>query len=202
MKQLLTGFVLLFGFAISSWAATLTIPEEFVVERLNSETFSPSIFTSETELELVSGTQILVLAYKELFDDESEDHHQYIRSKPFVVLFDLQGQTTITLSYPKQEDMESAKEFATSPIITLVDEHQNELSTSIKSLSAFNDEVIKKSLSLTPVIIDHNRDVEKGSTNVPSSDISVDNLAMLKYWWAKASEAEKQAFAELISENK
>lgn len=206
MKKILSSLILLLGFSNLTIAATLTVPEEFIVERLNAETYYPSIFTSSTELDLTSGKQILVLSYKEMFDDDSEDHHEYVRSDSFVVVFEVKNETSVTVNFPEQSDLDGAKEFSRAPTVTLLDEDKNALSISIKSLNAFNHDVMEKSININEMAIEENvatiKSSAKGSTKVSSDNKSVDNLAMLKYWWDMASESERKTFKELVSTDK
>ncbi len=212
------SFCLVTLFSSHVLAVKLIIPEEFVVERLNGEEFMPSLFTSETVLDVSSGQNVLVLKYAQMFEDDMEDHHTTIRSNPFILIFSVGKEQRIEVQFPEQLDTNSASDFAKKPKVVLVDENGTSLAVMNQSLSQFNDQVMKQSLTKQQALINaktiNNASTDAGAFAQKNDQPSVDNatspkngagpnnIDMLKYWWLKASASEKAAFLQFTQENK
>lgn len=209
----------------SSYAAKLVVPEEFVVERLNTETFLPSFFTKSTSLNVPSGQNVLVLKYSQMFEDDLEDHHTTVRSDAFMLIFSVGDEQEILFEFPEQLDIDSAHKFATKPMVTLLNEHGKALALLNKSLSEFNDQVMKESLTQQKIINQRalnqvvanahennfqNNQVTQTKANTmqnhqgelhiePEVQASPDAIDMLKYWWLKATPKQRKAFQEFVN---
>ncbi len=185
-----------FSFSVfSATAAELIVPEEFIVQRLNSEDYSRSIFSSDTKLNIPEGQNILVLKYSSIFDHDMEDHHITVASKPFIISFSVGKEVKLSFSYPEQFNQEDAKRFAKSPVVKLINPNGNAVAVMIQSLASYNDAAMKQSLL--------RRDEMAQQTLVQDEDglmskTSPGNLVMLKYWWQRASTKEKKEFLTFI----
>ncbi|KGJ98759.1 YccT family protein [Thalassotalea sp. ND16A] len=189
---------LLLGFSMFSvTAAELIVPEDFIVQRLNGEEYSRSIFSSETTLNIPEGQNILVLQYSSIFDDDMEDHHITVASKPFILLFTVGKEATLSFSYPEQLNQQDAKRFAKSPLVKLVKPDGDAVAVMIQSLASYNDTALKQSLLRRDEIAQQRS--TQGEDGIISKT-SPENLAMLKYWWQQASAKEQQEFLTFIKE--
>lgn len=187
------------GFISQATAAELIVPEEFEVVRLNGEEYSAPFFSSATELYLPAGQNVLVLRYKELFDDDTEDHHITVKSKPFILLFSVGKEEKLKFSYPKQTDGEGAQQFAKAPSVRLVKSNGSAVPIITQSLATYNDTVMKETLSRRQAIVKQNlSEDDKGQFNQTGPQ----SLPMLKYWWQQASEKEQKQFLNFIKESK
>ncbi|WNC70830.1 DUF2057 domain-containing protein [Thalassotalea psychrophila] len=184
--------------SFSALAAKLVVPEEFIVVRLNGEQYSTSFFSSTTELFLGTGQNVLVLKYSELFDDDTEDHHITVKSKPFILLFSVGKEDKLKFSFPKQNDVESAKNYAKSPIVSLIKPNGSAVPIIAQSLTTYNDTVMKETLSRRQEIVKRSlNENDKGQF----TQTGPQNLLMLKYWWQQASEQERKEFLSFIKDN-
>ncbi|WNC70044.1 DUF2057 family protein [Thalassotalea nanhaiensis] len=199
VKHCITSVVIFtVGLVSPVMAAELIVPDTFVVERLNGEEFSGNFFTSETKLTLQSGQNVLVLKYSELFDDETEDHHITVTSKPFILLFSVGKENTIKFSYPKQNNGESAKLFAKAPIVNLIKPNGSAVPVITQSLATYNDTVMKETLSRRQEIVKQSlNENDKGQF----TQTGPQSLPMLKYWWQQASDQEKKEFLTFVKDN-
>ncbi|WP_068545245.1 DUF2057 domain-containing protein [Thalassotalea crassostreae] len=198
IKSFYLSFTLLVFSTVVS-AAQLVVPEDFEVLRLNGEEFSTSLLAKSTTLELPPGQNVLVLKYSQMFDDDMEDHHITIKSKPFILLFSVSNEKSLTFSYPKQTDGELARVYAKSPDIKILDSQNRALGVINQSLSSYNDSVMKETLNRRQEIVKKSLADKDGEE---FEAIGPDELSMLKYWWQQASEQDKQLFLQHIKENK
>lgn len=185
--------------SFSALAAKLVVPEEFVVVRLNGEEYSTPFFSSATELTLSTGQNVLVLKYSELFDDETEDHHITVKSKPFILLFSVGNEETLKFSFPKQNSGESAKTYAKSPSVSLIKPNGSSVPIISQSLATYNDTVMKETLIRRQEIVKQSlNENDKGQF----SQTGPQSLLMLKFWWKQASEKEQKEFLTYIKDSK
>ncbi|WOH37985.1 DUF2057 domain-containing protein [Thalassotalea fonticola] len=200
IKHCITSIVIFtVGFISQVMATELIIPDTFVVERLNGEEFSANFFASETKLALLPGQNVLVLKYSELFDDDTEDHHITVKSKPFILLFSVGKEEKLKFSYPKQTDGEGAKHFAKSPKVSLIKPNGSAVPVISQSLTTYNDTVMKETLSRRQAIVKQSlSEDDKGQF----TQTGPQSLPMLKYWWQQASEKEQKEFLTFIKDSK
>lgn len=194
MKSI-TLILMLMTFSLSVAAVELSIPEEFVVVRVNGEEYSASLLSTETVVDLNVGQNVLVLKYAQMFDDDTEDHHITVKSKPFILLFSVPQLAELVFSYPKQNDSQSARVFAEGPLVDIVDDQGNKLAIINQSLANYNDTIMKETITRRQQIVKKSlEDNDKGQfiKTAPQS------LEMLKYWWHQASEKEQSEFLEYL----
>lgn len=191
---------LIIGFCISNlaMATTLIVPEEFEVMRVNGEEYSSTLLATETKVELSTGQNVLVLKYVEMFDDDMEDHHITVRSKPFIILFSIGNESKLTFSYPKQADSIAARIYAKQPSVSIIAGNNTKLALINQSLNSYNDEVMKKTMQRRENIVKQSlvqEDNSRFQKQAPNS------LEMLKFWWQQASEEDKTKFVEHIQDS-
>ncbi|QBY05812.1 DUF2057 domain-containing protein [Thalassotalea sp. HSM 43] len=190
----LLAMALLFSSALS--ATELVVPDTFSVLRVNGEEHSTSFFARESKVTLEPGQNVVVLKYSELFDDDMEDHHTTIRSKPFILLFSIAGDEQLTFSYTKPIDSDSAKLFAKDPQVQLIDSQGKAIAMVNQSLASYEDEVMRETMNRRQQIVKKSLQSEQA----PVANQSPQSLSMLKYWWQQASQQDKEAFLQYLEE--
>ena len=96
-------FSLLLSLAsLSTFAAELVLPPEFIVMRVNGEEYSTSIFLSDTKVNLPAGQNVLVLQYAEMFEEDLSDNTITVKSKPFTCCFLSPQMTNLVLAFLSQ----------------------------------------------------------------------------------------------------
>ncbi|TRX56659.1 DUF2057 domain-containing protein [Thalassomonas sp. M1454] len=180
---------------VTSYAANLLIPAEFSVLRVNGEEFSSSFIQTDTKLELNTGQNVVVLKYAEIFEDDFDDSHQTIKSEAFILLFSVANQQDLKFSYTKPKDKEQAKAFSKKPIVNIHTKSGSKLALINQSLSTYNDQVMQETISRRQEVVKQSLEVDDQTTFTKTGP---DNLAMLKYWWAQASDSEKKEFLKQL----
>lgn len=185
-------------FSFSSFSSTLTIPENFQLLKVNGKEYSSSLFAKEVQLELTSGKHVLLLRYKEMFEDDDNDDHTTIKSPPFLLMFDIYNEPLQIKSVHFIDDS-TARAYAKKPTVVL--ENTKKVKVASKSLLLSEFEQNQYRAALTKV---QNEQVELMSTSTLESKQSIQQPAnlkqnsraseMLNYWWQQATAHEQQQF--------
>jgi len=196
-----TVIIFLSFFSFFSYSATLTIPENLQLLKVNGQEYSTSLFERKVQLDLAAGEHVLLLRYKEMYEDDDNDDHTTIKSSPFLLMFDIANEPLrITpISFPEES---AARAFAKKPTVTL----ENMLAVKVASksllLSDFEQHQYKAALALKQNILAATQS-EKSAHLTPKhsaqkADVIKNSRAieMLNYWWQQASEHEQQQFIE------
>ena len=206
MRSILLFLICLMSFNIS--ANVIIFPENITVLSVNGIEQSNNFFARETQIEFSTGNQVVVLKYQDLF--EGDDDHTNVKSKPFVVLFNLSeslnAKDRITVVTPNIEELSQAKAFAKNPKVKLLMGSGKEIASVNQSLIKFNAQgqfaklAHNKSAKLNDNVIansqtsnKHNMLKEKCPENGQQAP-DVSNIGRLKCLWNKANKAEKEAF--------
>lgn len=191
-------FSLLLSLAsLSTLAAELVLPPEFIVMRVNGEEYSTSIFLSDTKVNLPAGQNVLVLQYAEMFEEDLSDSTITVKSKPFILLFSVGPNEQLSFSFAKPKDQQSASIFAKQPVVSIKQRNGQALALINQSLASYNDEVMKQTLARRQEVVKQSLDAEDDGA---FSKTSPETIGMLKYWWQQASDVEKQEFIDYIKE--
>jgi uncharacterized protein YccT (UPF0319 family) len=191
-------FSLLLSLAsLSTFAAELVLPPEFVVMRVNGEEYSTSIFLSDTKVNLPTGQNVLVLQYAEMFEQDLSDSTITVKSKPFILLFSVGPNDKLSFSFPKSIDKQSATQYAKQPVVTIKQSNGQSLALINQSLANYNDEVMKQTLARRQAVVKQSLDAKDAGAFTKTSP---ESIGMLKYWWQQASDADKQQFLDYIKE--
>lgn len=198
MKKIIVS-VLLFLLPTTSFAAKLLVPAEFSVLRVNGEEFSTSFILQDTEVNLTTGQNVLVLKYNDIFEDDLDDSHQTIKSEPFIILFSVASNNSLKFSFAKPIDKSAAKEFSKKPVVNIIASNGNKLAVINQSLATYNDQAMQETILRKQKMVKQSLDTGDQTTH---SKTGPDNLAMLKYWWSQASDIEKQEFLKHLNTTK
>ncbi|MDG1731569.1 MAG: DUF2057 family protein [Thalassotalea sp.] len=181
---------------LSSFAAKLLIPAEFSVVRVNGEEFSSSFILQETEVNLTTGQNVLVLRYNELFKGDIDDSQQTIKSESFILLFSVANDNDLKFSFAKPIDKSAAQEFSKKPVVNILDRNGSKLAVINQSLSRYNDQVMQETMMRRQEVV--KKSLESGDQTT-FTKTGPNNLTMLKYWWSQASDMDKQEFIKHLN---
>ncbi|MFQ3264746.1 MAG: hypothetical protein ACI9U5_000612, partial [Colwellia sp.] len=127
-----------------------------------------------------------------------------------VVKFSVKNQQELLLSTSDIHDLAAAERFIKSPELNLSDERKQEV---VLDLETLNDYELAKqvtkvvtSLSAPAVISQNNNKITNTTKNEHAFSTqvinNVDIVPMLKYWWQKASNNDKETFLLFINTKK
>lgn len=185
-------------FSFSSFSSTLTIPENFQLLKVNGQEYTSSLFAKEFQLELASGKHVLLLRYKEMFEDDDNDDHTTIKSPPFLLMFDIYKEP-LQIKSVRFIDDSAARAYAKKPTVVLENTLKVKVASKSMLLSEFEQNQYRAALTKVQT-----KQVELISTSTPESKQSSPppmNLEqssraseMLNYWWQQATVHEQQQF--------
>ncbi|WP_394204023.1 DUF2057 domain-containing protein [Shewanella waksmanii] len=122
MKSLLpiTAIVALLG-ASSAMAANLTIPMAFEYLAVDGKKIDTSLFSHQSDLALTEGSHKIAIRYHDMVQDDFSDSESFIKSSPFIVTIDVDGDYNYTLA-PADGVVKRPKSFAKSPQVVITRE--------------------------------------------------------------------------------
>lgn len=179
--------------SLNSFANEILIPENITVISINGEEQGFSFFSRQTKFPINVGANVIQVRYEELFDDSENDDHVIIKSKPFMVTFDVEGDTDLKLIVPYLVDEADARKFAKKPEVIIETLAGEQLIT--KQNKAI-DLITKQQIKAEQNIITK-RSKKLHSDNIQQTD---ENMAaqMLNYWWHKATPQQRADFLKQI----
>ncbi|WP_231562040.1 DUF2057 family protein [Colwellia psychrerythraea] len=187
-------------------AIELIITDDLVVRDLDDKAVEHGFLSQKQTIQLTTGEHTLVIKYKDVFEDLDFAEERLITSDYFVVKFNLADQKKLILSTININDLAAAERFSKDPELTLLDEHQQSVVLTLEKLSDY--ELTKQ---VTKVVNDLSIPVvaqTKGETRTKDELTfnkqvieKIDVVPMLKYWWDKASQDDKESFLLIINEN-
>lgn len=119
MKSLLPiSLLLLFG-STSAFAADLHIPMSFEYLALDGKKVESSVFNHKSSLALTPGTHKIAIRYLEIVADEFSDSQTFVKSSPFVVTLEVDGDHQYYLQAAEGEIIKKPKVFAKNPQVIL-----------------------------------------------------------------------------------
>ncbi|WP_281557113.1 DUF2057 family protein [Thalassomonas sp. RHCl1] len=183
------SFLFLLFFSGTVFAGNLHLPKEISIVSINGQPYQNSFFASDSNIRLTPGQQLLVLEYKDIFENYEDDDHTKIISEPYVVIFTVGEQDELTLKLPRIADEEQARGFANKFNVTFLDASNREHPVFIQDLMKY-----KAGLMVNhPVFEPHGQDPEK-----PIAGQGENALIHLKHWWLLASEKQKRQFMQYL----
>jgi len=202
---------MLSNFLIFEASATeLIITDNLVIRDVDDKTIEHGFFREKRIITLAKGNHTLVIKYKDVFEDLDLAEERLIKSDYFVVKFSSENQKKLRLSTIKITDLLAAELFVKNPELTLLDENQQEVVIELQKLSEYDlaKQVSKviKSISVPNVVTSSIDNSVSSPTNKKEQRFSqkvineVDVVPMLKYWWKKASAADRASFLQFIDD--
>lgn len=191
-------------------AATLTITDNLVIRDIDDKSVEQGFLSKNQVFQLTQGKHVLVLKYKDVFEDLDFAEERLVKSDYFVVKFSIKNQQELLLSTININGLAAAEHFIKSPELNLSDERKQAVVLDLETLSDYElaKQVTKAvtTLSASTVISPSNDKITNTTTNdqVFSTQVinSVETVPMLKYWWQKASKNEQESFLNFINKNK
>lgn len=194
----------LFFTSCFSKAATLEVPEQFEVLKINGVDQGTSFFTKASSLELTTGRQIIQLRYKELFEDYDNDDHTTVTSPPFILVVQQEGKP-LFIQPVNVSSLSEAKKFAQRPFVNVIDEAGNVMQSESILLEAFQanqyQQLAQQPLEVQPLPQQQQPTVSTTAA-AQSKQVTPKALEMLHYWWQQASKESQQSFVKYISDEK
>lgn len=204
--------VLLCSFiAVKASAAELTVTDNLILRDVDDKAVEHGFLSKKQTIELSPGKHVLVIKYKDVFEDLDLGEDRLVKSDYFVVKLVVENQQKLFLSTSKISDLASAERFVKSPEVILLDEHKQELVLELETFSDYKlgKQVTKVVTTLSaPVVISQNNSTTMTTAAEDSQAFNnkvidkVDTVPMLKYWWQKANQEEKENFLIFINKNK
>ncbi|QDP01155.1 DUF2057 domain-containing protein [Thalassotalea sp. PS06] len=193
MKAFLSSLIVLVS--LSANAAELNIPDTFEVLQVDGEKQSKSFFTKSTTLDLEPGQHVIEIQYSEMFEHDSEDHHETVRSQPFVLIFDVTTED-IKLTHAEQLGIDEARQFAKSPQVELMTEAGNPVEVQQLTQKQYQQDLLSIEQQRRQQV------VQQSLSDDPSEfrEQGPDAVEMLEYWWEQATDAERQEFIRYLRE--
>lgn len=197
--RLCISFLLFFSFF--SYSGTLRVPQEISVISINGEVHQDSFFLSARNIPLISGPQVLVLQYKDIFENYDDDDHIIVKSTPFILIFNSAKNEQLLLRLPQITDENEARSFIKQLNVKLFDTHDVQLSVFTQNLMDYQKERIvqRQVLSRDENVSDDN--VLTGMNIETIDNTSPENSLVfikLQHWWQKASAEQKLKFQHYI----
>ena len=201
--------VLLCSFiAFKSSAATLIVTDNLILRDIDDKAVEHGFLSKQQEVKLSKGKHTLVVKYEDVFEDIDFAEERLVKSDYFVVKFLVNNQQKLTLSTTEIRNLATAERFAKKPELTLLDERNQEVILALETLSNYElakqvtqvvttlsaPVITTQGVGQTPIVSENeqsfnNKVIEK-----------VDAVPMLKYWWKKADQNEKDNFIRFINE--
>lgn len=202
---------LFFAFiSLSSTAATLTLSDNLVMRDVDGQTLEQSFLTTTQTIDLTPGKHVLVVKYKDVFEDLEFAEDRLVKSDYFVVKFTLsENIQSLTLKTTDINNLNEAERFVKAPELILHDENDTELVLLLETLSDYKlaKQVTKVVTTLavsSDSAVNPSADLKKSMTGEKAENFNakvmkdVDAMPMLKYWWSKANREQQSAFLKFI----
>ncbi|MCL1046178.1 DUF2057 domain-containing protein [Shewanella electrodiphila] len=115
----LSAALLALATSTSAMAANLTIPMSFEYLALDGKEIDTNMFTHKTDLELDNGSHKIAIRYHDMVDDDFSDSQSFVKSSPFIVAINVDGDHEYQLKPIDGEFVKKPKSFAKDPQIVI-----------------------------------------------------------------------------------
>lgn len=120
MKKLVSASALLALLGSTSvFAANLTIPMSFEYLALDGQKVESSVFNHKADLALTNGTHKIAIRYSDVVEDDFSDSQSFVKSTPFIVTIDVDGDYQYQLRSIDGEFVKDPHKFAENPQIVI-----------------------------------------------------------------------------------
>jgi len=189
-------------------AVTVNVSDNLIVSEVNDKSVDNSFIGQKSSFDLNQGDHVLIVRYKDVFEDLDFAEERLVESQEFVVKFTITDQEQLELSTIKIKNLVAAEKFSKSPKLKLKDGHDNQLNLTLEQVSAYKlaRQVDIAVNSLASQQKSQTKNATSAVTAVATGQsekttIQISSLAMLKYWWQNASTDEKQRFKQYTKGN-
>ncbi len=225
MKSLLplSSLLLLLGSA-SAFAADLNIPMSFEYLALDGKKVESSSFNHKSSLALTPGSHKIAIRYHEMVQDDFSDSQSFVKSAPFIVTLEVDGDHQYYLQAAEGKVVKKPKAFAQNPqvVLTRADKGQvgyqvtntdieeegfvSRLFSGNQAVDATSTAVVATSAAGTPVaaapvptsaVVNATVITQAAPAATPSNAPKASEATpqqMLQYWWLQADEKTRKEF--------
>lgn len=198
------------------WATTLSVSENLVVIEVDNKVVEHGLLSKKSTFTLNKGKHALIVFYKDVFEDLDFAEDRVVKSKNFVVKFNVTNEKQLKLSTIAIQNLAQAEAFSKSPELIIKDERKKQIGIELDNVSDYKiaqqvDIAVSTFASKQPIKKDKEPTLAKMdpiSEQISATDIKrqssntlpqVKSLTMLKYWWINASDQEKKHFKQYIT---
>lgn len=221
MKSLLpiSSLLVLLGSA-SAFAADLNIPMSFEYLALDGKKVESSVFNHKSSLELTPGTHKIAIRYHEMVEDDFSDSQTFVKSAPFIVTLDVDGNYQYYLQAAEGKVVKKPKVYAQNPQIKLTRGDKGDVNFQVVNTNLEEESFVSRLFSgnqavdvsgtaaaatgaagavvaVAPVPVATSATVSATSLTAPvdtSKATAANPQQMLQYWWLQADEKTRKEF--------
>lgn len=221
MKSLLpiSSLLVLLGSA-SAFAADLNIPMSFEYLALDGKKVESSVFNHKSSLELTPGTHKIAIRYHEMVEDDFSDSQTFVKSAPFIVTLDVDGDYQYYLQAAEGKVVKKPKVYAQNPQIKLTRSDKGEVNFQVVNTNLEEESFVSRLFSgnqavdvsgtaaaatgaagavvaVAPAPVATSATVSATSLTAPvdtSKATAANPQQMLQYWWLQADEKTRKEF--------
>lgn len=221
MKSLLpiSSLLVLLGSA-SAFAADLNIPMSFEYLALDGKKVESSVFNHKSSLELTPGTHKIAIRYHEMVEDDFSDSQTFVKSAPFIVTLDVDGDYQYYLQAAEGKVVKKPKVYAQNPQIKLTSGDKGDVNFQVVNTNLEEESFVSRLFSgnqavdvsgtaaaatgaagavvaVAPAPVATSATVSATSLTAPvdtSKATAANPQQMLQYWWLQADEKTRKEF--------
>ena len=221
MKSLLpiSSLLVLLGSA-SAFAADLNIPMSFEYLALDGKKVESSVFNHKSSLELTPGTHKIAIRYHEMVEDDFSDSQTFVKSAPFIVTLDVDGDYQYYLQAAEGKVVKKPKVYAQNPQIKLTRSDKGNVNFQVVNTNLEEESFVSRLFSgnqavdvsgtaaaatgaagavvaVAPAPVTTSATVSATSLTAPldtSKATAANPQQMLQYWWLQADEKTRKEF--------
>ncbi|WP_107947051.1 DUF2057 domain-containing protein [Shewanella baltica] len=221
MKSLLpiSSLLVLLGSA-SAFAADLNIPMSFEYLALDGKKVESSVFNHKSSLELTPGTHKIAIRYHEMVEDDFSDSQTFVKSAPFIVTLDVDGDYQYYLQAAEGKVVKKPKVYAQNPQIKLTRSDKGNVNYQVVNTNLEEESFVSRLFSgnqavdvsgtaaaatgaagavvaVAPAPVASSATVSATSLTAPvdtSKATAANPQQMLQYWWLQADEKTRKEF--------
>jgi uncharacterized protein YccT (UPF0319 family) len=217
----------------------LTVSDNLILKQVNDKDVDVGFFSTQNKINLVKGEHILLVKYKDVFEDLDFAEERLVESDLFIIKFRIKSDQILLLTTPAIKNLTAAEKFSRMPEVTITNQKGKSL---VLDLMTYDDYKLAKKVNMAvnslvtsqasdlqtnqknvkTTVVDKtsyddsevdaqaaaNKEIDAVDTNINLNQAfnnkvtnNIDTLPMLKYWWKKASDQEKQGFINFIKSN-
>jgi len=221
LKSLLpiSSLLVLLGSA-SAFAADLNIPMSFEYLALDGKKVESSVFNHKSSLELTPGTHKIAIRYHEMVEDDFSDSQTFVKSAPFIVTLDVDGDYQYYLQAAEGKVVKKPKVYAQNPQIKLTRSDKGNVNYQVVNTNLEEESFVSRLFSgnqavdvsgtaaaatgaagavvaVAPATVATSATVSATSLTAPvdtSKATAANPQQMLQYWWLQADEKTRKEF--------
>lgn len=222
MKSLLpiSSLLVLLGSA-SAFAADLNIPMSFEYLALDGKKVESSVFNHKSSLELAPGTHKIAIRYHEMVEDDFSDSQTFVKSSPFIVTLEVDGDHQYYLQAAEGKVVKKPKTFAQNPQVVLTRADKGQVNYQVTNTNIEEESFVSRLFSgnqavdvsgtaaaatgaagTAAVVAAPAPTSAQAAVNATSLTAPVDTSKaaganpqqMLQYWWLQADEKTRKEF--------